>query len=141
MFKAKTLKFSIISAFIFFSYFPSFAFQIICPDKIETKQSLTSKTIETWQKMTDTFNGLQNFDHLALYDGHPNEGASLVPDNENASKNAFWTFEENNDRSIWVACHYRQSIVRLIRELSRSVKKCIYKSLPKQNSTTLLECT
>ena len=97
-----------------------------CPAKIDTAQSLT-QSFDGWSSYQDTVNGVQNLKGIQVYDGPPEELASLIPDNEEAGKQeekSFWTFNVQNGRAIWIACEYYQSTVALTRELPLGVEKC-----------------
>lgn len=97
------------------------ALEYKCPESIATTQSI-SKTPSGWATMIDTINGQQVFDSLQVFSGNPSEGASLVPDNEGSKKDPYWTNHTTN--GFWLACFYRQSIIRLTQEIPKSVKKC-----------------
>ena len=93
-----------------------------CPKQIETEQKLNTQLADQWQSMNDTFNNRQLLEMIQVFSGHPKDGASLIPDNTN-THDAVWTFN-NEKESLWIACFYQQSTVRLIHKLPNNVKKC-----------------
>lgn len=95
------------------------------PPSIDTQQSLVAP-VEGFEPLVDTLNGAQTLESVVIYDGHPQEGASLVPDNVHDKKDPYWTRHPGTE-SFWMGCFYRQSTVRLIRELPKTAKKCTLK--------------
>lgn len=106
-----------------------------CPKEIETEQALKTKTTD-WSSMIDIMNGKQYLRTMSVFDGHPSEGASLVPDIKGPS----WTFPKIKERSIWLMCEYNQTTVRLIKELAKDITSCVFHDTSKNNRTQFITC-
>ncbi len=115
-------------------YLSAFGLEIKCPSSIQTTQSISESLSDGWDSFDDKLNGQKNFDYIQVFDGHPSEGASLVPDNENSKKDPYWT--NQTLKGFWVACYYRQSTVRLVKSIPKNVKRCTYKSKTRQKKET-----
>lgn len=69
------------------------------------------------------------FDSLAIFDGNPNELASLVPDRDlpntkvGTHGDAEWDFE-GGAKNIWVGCTYARTTVSLAQAIPDGVVKC-----------------
>jgi hypothetical protein len=101
---------------------PALASEYVCPeDKKEDQQ--VSCVPHGWLSSTLTSNIPQS-DMLTVFDGPPGEMASLVPDNEGATENAFWTFPAEKERPLWIQCGYAGSTTYLSRPLPDSTVKC-----------------
>ncbi len=115
-----------------------------CLNSIETQQTLSAKLINQlnadWEAMPDAINAHQSLENIQVYDGHPREGAALVPDNEDSREEPFWTFPKDQKRRIWIACIYSQSIVRLVKQLPEAVKKCTLKYRGKSKQIDRILC-
>jgi hypothetical protein len=63
---------------------------------------------------------------VEVFDGHPSELASLVPDKDIATGRnmATWNFKPGG-RAIWVVCSYRDTIRTVVRELPPAVLHCV----------------
>jgi hypothetical protein len=83
---------ALVAALLFSSIAGASEFR--CPPSIDTKQSSVApvKGFEPW---IDTLNGRQLLERVSIYDGHPREGADLVPDNAGEKGDPYWT----NDQS------------------------------------------
>lgn len=100
------------------------AFEYRCPESVETTQSLVF-TPEGWRSLSDKTKDIQPLERMTIFDGNPEEKASLVPDNEGAQQDLTWT--NHTLKGFWMACSYSQTTARLIREIPRTVKKCVLK--------------
>ena len=118
----------IILSFCFCSM--AFGYDYKCPGSIQTNQSLTEPLGEGWDSFDDKMNGQKNFNSIQVYDGHPSEGASLIPDNENSKKDPYWT--NQTVKGLWFACFYNQTSVRIVKNIPKEVKRCTLKYQPKQ---------
>ncbi|WP_446728889.1 STY0301 family protein [Pseudoduganella sp. OTU4001] len=63
---------------------------------------------------------------VEIFDGHPSEQASLVPDEStgNGSARAVWKFEPFSGRRIWVVCAYRGTSKTVLLEMPASTRRC-----------------
>jgi hypothetical protein len=98
-----------------------------CPKEIHTEQSaVKTKVPSGWEPKRDFSPKPQVLEGLSVYDGPPEEGARLVPDNEENANPAksFWTFDKKKERSIWLGCEYTGSSIFLAKELAASVTTC-----------------
>lgn len=102
------------------------AIEIACPDKIETRQTISAvpdpKTWLVYEDPADHQNSLAGFQ---VFDGHPKDHRSLVPTGLDRGKSPFW--ENKTINGFWISCFYHQSNIRLTRSISNSVKKCTTK--------------
>lgn len=95
------------------------------PQNVVCPQSPDASLPDGWQ--TSMIHArVPKADGLTVFDGHPEELASLVPDNEpaEAGEMHFWTFPVHKERQIWVECTYQNKAVRLIRALPDGIVKC-----------------
>ncbi len=115
----------IFSLFLVCYYVNAFGLEIKCPNSIQTTQSLADPLPAGWDSFDDKLNGQKYFESIQVYDGHPNEGASLVPDNEYSKKDAYWT--NQTLKGLWMACFYRQTTIRLVKSIPKNIKRCTYK--------------
>jgi hypothetical protein len=130
------LKFYLIIFLLFSS--SSFAIDIHCPEEIKTIQSIVK--LKEWDQMLDTLNSKQCLIQMSIYDGNPREGASLVPDNEGSKQDPYWTFSGKGERAYWIACFYSQSVIRLIKEIPRKIKKCTLRFKDNPKRVDFLSC-
>jgi hypothetical protein len=115
----------IISISLVLLVLPVFAAEYRCPESIESIQTIP-KVPQGWQTYNDPWNGSQKFENVLMFDGHPNDNASLVPDTETKPyQDSTWT--NHTAKGFWLACYYNQSTVRLIQAIPKSVKKCTLK--------------
>lgn len=92
-----------------------------CPHEIKTTQSLLEK-VNGWGEFSDDWNIAHNFNRVTFYAGHPNEHASLTPDNEGTKGNKLiWTFGKDK---TWLACGYSNTTIQLIQKLPDKIKSC-----------------
>lgn len=97
------------------------AITIQCPQEIKTTQFLQKK-VNGWGEFSDDWNIVHHVNRVTFYAGHPNEHASLAPDNEDTKSNkALWTFGKDK---IWLVCGYSNTGVQLIQELPAKTKRC-----------------
>jgi hypothetical protein len=96
----------------------------ICPAKIDVHQQLATP-VNGWTAMTDeTPHQLAG---ITLYDGTPQEKASLVYDDMKkvgAKQVASWSFAPSSGRQTWIACSYSGTDIQLTRALPASTRSC-----------------
>jgi hypothetical protein len=97
-----------------------------CPREIHTEQSAVKVKIpEGWQAKRNYNFEPQLRTHLLVYDGPPEDGASLVPDIEDSDPvKTVWTFNKKKERSIWLGCEYVGTRIVLAKELPTNVTSC-----------------
>jgi len=113
-----------------------------CPYEVSTTQSLKGAVPSEWEPLLDTLNGNQLIERISVYDGHPKEGADLIPDNvgKNGGKkeDSYWSFTPG--RTYWLACFYSQNVIRLVQKIPSDVKKCTLKIHPAYQRPVSLTC-
>ncbi len=119
---------------IFFLSSYSKAIEYKCPETIETTQNLSPRKDDGWQGMDAILNKRKGLESIKVYDGHPNEGAELVPDNPESLKESHWT--NQTEEGFWIACTYTKTTLMMIREIPKSTKKCTLKYLSQKNDLT-----
>lgn len=94
-----------------------------CPD-FKMDQTV-SWTPQGWLASTITEN-MPEADQITVFDGTPEQMASLVPDNEplKEGESHVWTFEPERGRDIWVQCGYAKQATRLQRAIPKNARKC-----------------
>lgn len=114
---------------------PSFAENIACPRTIITTEAAFSVPpgweAVTWQKP----HALENAE---VYDGHPSELASLVPDagsDRGTTHLAIWNLAADRERDSWIGCRYRDSKLILARKIKRSATRCTFEYKRKGDTT------
>lgn len=98
---------------------------IVCPVKIVTEQR-PAPLPEGWETFVDAVNDQSlQFVGVEAYDGPPVELGQLRPDEVKGKKGhsrSTWGF--SGDRDAYVACTYRKTNVKLVKNLGRKVKTC-----------------
>lgn len=94
------------------------AVDFTCPEKLEGLP-------EGWSP-TEYTEYVPQSDGMTVFDGPPDEMASLVPDNEPDLDCAFayWTFPARKPRSIWMRCSYTGQVMHTMRALPDGITKC-----------------
>lgn len=113
-----------------------------CPIEIKTSQTLKDKTPEGWANLQDS-NAHQWLNSITVFDGPPQELASLVPDNESNSdwKKSIWTFNKIKKNPIWFTCNYLKTDIVLAKALPLEITQChILFSKGKSSSILGLVC-
>jgi hypothetical protein len=116
----------VVFVILFFSVRSLFAAETRyeCPPEIQTTQS-GKNAPEGWTAVS------QNDSHhwinsVGVFDGPPQEMASLVPDDEENLDPAktVWTFSKKKERPIWFSCGYARTDVLLAKELPLDITQC-----------------
>lgn len=128
----KSLLLSLVCAsYLFSSASRAATFESECPEEIKTKQ--TGAPVKGWAIDVDTVNARQIFTGLVLFNGHPKDGATLMPDEPAAPKPGEKPAELSGVGDIvytltapetYMACQYTSTLVRLIKKLPKDVKIC-----------------
>lgn len=96
----------------------------LCPPRIDVQQQLETP-VSGW---TPIFDGTPHqLAGVTLYDGTPQEKASLVYDDikkTGGKQVASWTFEPNSSRPTWVVCSYSGTNIQLSKALPASTRSC-----------------
>ena len=100
-----------------------------CPKDVSFEETaVTAKVPAGWEAKHDFSPKVlsHKFENLSVYDGPPEEGARLVPDNEANTNPAhtLWTFNKKKERLIWLGCEYTDSNIILAKALPKNVTKC-----------------
>jgi hypothetical protein len=102
------------------------AVEFACPVRIELRDIASSK-LPNWELVEDKGKVERSLESVTLFDGHPDEMASLVPETSKASEGKLyseWRLFHEPDRPFWIACIYRNSMSMLVRRLPISLKSC-----------------
>jgi hypothetical protein len=85
----------------------------------------TASVPDGWTSISDT-QSKHWFSTLSVFDGPPQDLASLVPDNEENQdlSKTIWTFNKKKERPIWIACSYLKTNLLLAKELPLKISQC-----------------
>jgi hypothetical protein len=124
---------AVLAAIIWTAY-ASRAQEIVCPDTVTVEQKL-SPPIEGWKgSVSDTPN---RFINVMIYDGPPEQMASLVPTKQGRLGNkefATWDLRPISKpaRESWISCFYDGTNAVLSRPLPKDVTECTVTYNPRQ---------
>lgn len=93
-----------------------------CPSKL----SGASQNVGPWKIVTidPKTQSPEKYKGVAVYDGPPQEMASLVPDIDNTPpKPSTWELDSSSDR-YWLACLYKNTETKYAMNLSPGFAKC-----------------
>ena len=116
------MKIIVILIFSIFS-FSSSAKDFICPAQIFSQENL--QKITGWKATLNSINGAKTFSSLGVFDGDPEQGIELTPDNQGKVGRSFWT--NTSKQGFWLACYYHNSSIIMVKEIGKTFKKCIKK--------------
>ncbi len=69
----------------------------------------------------------------SLFDGPPEEQASLVPDNADSDGPSLWTLASSSPSGYWLSCDYANGLVRITRQLAANSSRCTATASPAGN--------
>ncbi len=98
-----------------------------CPSEIHTEQSAVKTKVPSGWLAKRAYNfEPQLRTHMSVYDGPPEQGASLIPDDEENTDitKTSWSFGKKKERSIWLACEYTGTGILLTKELPKEATLC-----------------
>lgn len=102
---------------------------IECPERISVEE-VAKAAYPSWEVTADKGKIDVHLQSMLLYDGHPREMASLMPDKTTEARGllvATWRLAKAEaDRGYWVGCAYRNSMTLLTRRLPDTVSSCRY---------------
>lgn len=102
---------------------------IQCPERISVEE-VAKAIYPSWEVTADKGKVEVHLESMLLYDGHPREMASLVPDKTTEARGllfATWRLAKAEaDRGYWVGCAYRNSMTLLTKRLPDTVSSCRY---------------
>lgn len=96
---------------------------VSCPISISVSQSLAAP-VTGWTEGTESLP--TELSGVTVFDGPPEELASLVPDSDSEDDKTtteFWTLA-TNPRGYWITCHYSSTAVTLTQRLPDSATGC-----------------
>jgi len=96
---------------------------VSCPMNISVGQSLAAPVADWTEGAEDLPTELSG---LTVFDGPPEELASLVPDGDSETDKTateYWTLAAN-PRGYWITCRYASTTVTLTRRLPNSATRC-----------------
>jgi hypothetical protein len=106
-----------------------------CPIRIMTTHTLATP-LPDWHQSTERpfttndekfkNNSEHNLATAMFYEGAPEELGALIPDNEEKANSKVWDAEWSfsSSESIWLVCQYRQTTVRLSKQLPPGINRC-----------------
>jgi len=100
---------------------------IKCPDVLEVREEVSGQT-DGWESLKDEGKGQHVLDNIFIYENHPREMASLVPDSQKEKGEKLsskWKLVDNGKTDYWVGCSYRSTKMMLVKKLSPTLKECI----------------
>jgi hypothetical protein len=102
---------------------------IQCPERISVEE-IPQAIYPSWEVTADKGKVDVRLQSMLLYEGHPREMASLMPDTTTQARGllvATWRLAKAEaDRGYWVGCAYRNSMTLLTRRLPDTVSRCRY---------------
>lgn len=102
---------------------------IQCPESISVTEKAQA-SYAPWEFAADKGKVDVHLQSMLLYDGHPREMASLVPDRTDKKGGqliATWRLVKlEADRGYWVGCAYRNSMTLLTQRLPEGLSSCRY---------------
>jgi len=96
---------------------------VSCPISISVTQNLAAPATGWTEGMEDLPTELSG---VTVFDGPPEELASLVPDGDSEDDKTtteFWTLAAN-PRGYWITCHYSSTTVILTQRLPETATRC-----------------
>ncbi len=114
-----------LALWIFLILYPSFAFaeEISCPLDLDVAPQKLAKTPPGWRTFVDAYHARYVLEGITLYNGKPEELASLVADTDTADYSG-WVLHDNGHEHYYLACRYADTALQLTRELPSSMKRC-----------------
>lgn len=101
----------------------AYAYDVTCPPSISVKQ-LLPETEPGWTARVDTINKPMVLESIELYDGPPEELASLKPDNGDSEDEVMvWTLPPSS-RGYYVECRYANTAVTFSQKLPIEPREC-----------------
>ena len=99
--------------------------ELTCPPSITSNETITVQRVG-WEAIATP--QLHKLENAQVYDGHPNEMASLVPD-QSASRGhvhrATWFLAAERERDTWIGCSYKNSSLLLAQKVSANARRCV----------------
>lgn len=99
-----------------------------CPPTLNETPPATPPNTR-WESMIYPGRTQPRLESMMLFDGHPREMASLVPDEDQSSSRgttSIWHFQRTDpQRGIWVACVYTNTNAILTARLPDKLRQCI----------------
>jgi hypothetical protein len=95
------------------------------PETIMVEQCL-EQPVANWE--AGKINAPHILQRLSIYDGHPSNKASLIPDqtktNEQGQQVAIWQLTNNKEDQYWITCSYTGTSVEYIRPIPSTASVC-----------------
>lgn len=95
-----------------------------CPDALAVKDSPAERPKEGWSFVPNPRPRI--FDNLEVFDGHPSELASLMPNNEperSGRFSAMWLFPQGT-KNHWLGCYFKGTTGMLALKLPNGLARC-----------------
>jgi len=98
---------------------------VVCPKAIVVEQRLAAKPDSNWESIQEDVR--HQLMSITIFDGHPTDGAALVPDASTEEKGRMvytWRLSASKTRRYWIACAYDRTNIMLIRPLDPDISIC-----------------
>ncbi len=119
--------FSGLVLLVFLSSAIAKAEDFVCPDHVETTMVMEPLDVTSpWTIRTAHDNG-QTLTGMTVFDGPPDEMASLVPDEQ--GEFPVWIFTAEKPRAMWVECNYYNTPLKLSRVLPDAATRCVARAV------------
>lgn len=95
-----------------------------CPEKVRLSSgTISDQDIADWKPEVPS--SVIWLTGASVYDGPPQERASLVPTRTNKSGSVMkWVLEGSDARGVWIACDYGDGVASLVRRIPDASKQC-----------------
>ena len=88
---------------------------------------------EGWNPRTESVR--RELTSASLYDGRPEEKASLVPDKQaSQGTKAIWNLSKENKNGYWLECRYAQSVTVISKRVPDEALRCVWSGNKKEEA-------
>ncbi|WP_374583536.1 STY0301 family protein [Pseudoduganella sp.] len=99
--------------------------ELTCPASITSSEAITAQ-VSGWEAVSTP--QVHELENAQVYDGHPNDTASLVPDKSSSRGHvhqATWLLAAERERDTWVGCSYKNSSLLLAQKVPPHARRCV----------------
>lgn len=118
--------------------------ELTCPPSITSSEAI-SPQVSGWEAVSTP--QVHKLENAQVYDGHPSEMASLVPDRSTSHgpvHQAIWHLAGERERDTWIGCSYKNSSLLLVHKVSPNARRCVLtyqrKGTSAPGSLTSVDC-
>ena len=103
---------------------PCCAEEVQCPKRMNVASgSIVSPDLPSGYRAMVS-NTAVSLSGVTVFDGPPEEEASLKPSFAASGESFKWVFDGGNERGIWISCDYASGLVRFVKKVSGPVSAC-----------------